>query len=179
MCGRVKDGVSIDHSRAEMRTIQARPALILQIAVGFVLPIACANTGNLLLGRAVARDKEIAVRTAMGAGHWRLFRQTLTESMLLSGAAALLGLLLSLAGVRLLLAMAPPDAFALHELRIDRSVLLFTALVAIVTGRVGIPIRIFAAQYPAHRCPCLRFTCRLATARARLAVRMVSLSPFL
>ncbi len=96
--------------------------------------IACANAGNLLLGRAVARDKELAVRTAMGASRWRLVRQTLTESLLLSCAAALIGLLLSWAGVRLLLAMAPPDAFTLHELRIDRNVLLFTALIAVLTG---------------------------------------------
>ena len=161
--GRLKNGVSMEQARAEMHTIQARlqhtpleeggfginvetlseantdpslrrAALVLQIAVGFVLLIACANAGNLLLGRAVARDKEMAVRTAIGASRWRLFRQTLTESLLLSYAAALVGLVLSFAGVRLLLAMAPPDAFALHELRIDRNVLLFTALIAIVTG---------------------------------------------
>ncbi|MDQ2842148.1 MAG: ABC transporter permease [Acidobacteriota bacterium] len=161
--GRLKNGVSLDRARAEMRTIQARlahtqleedgfginvetlgeantdpslrrAALVLQIAVAFVLLIACANAGNLLLGRAVSRDKEIAVRTAIGASRWRLLRQTLTESMLLSCAAAVVGLLFSCAGVRLLLVMAPPDAFALHELRIDRNVLLFTALVALVTG---------------------------------------------
>lgn len=161
--GRVKDGVSLTQARAEMRTIEARlartsleeggfginvetlneantdpglrrAALVLQIAVAFVLLIACANAGNLLLGRAVARDKEMAVRTAIGASRWRLIRQTLTESMLLSCAAALVGLLLSFVGVRLLLAMAPPDAFALHELRIDRNVLLFTALIAVLTG---------------------------------------------
>ncbi len=161
--GRLKDGVSLDKARAEMRAIEARlahteleeggfginvetlseantdpslrrAALMLQIAVAFVLLIACANAGNLLLGRAVGRDKEMAVRTAIGASRWRLFRQTLTESVLLSCGAASLGLLLSFAGVRLLLAMAPPDAFALHELRIDRNVLLFTALLAVVTG---------------------------------------------
>jgi putative ABC transport system permease protein len=161
--GRLKDGVSLDQAGAEMRTIEARlahtsleeggfginietlndantdpslrrAALVLQIAVAFVLLIACANAGNLLLGRAVARDKEMAVRTAIGASGWRLFRQTLTESMLLSCAAGLVGLLLSFAGVRLLLAMAPPDAFALHELRIDSNVLLFTGGIAVITG---------------------------------------------
>ena len=161
--GRLQDGVSLDRARAEVRTIQARlahtqleeggfginaetlkqantdpslrrAALVLQIAVAFVLLIACANAGNLLLGRAVARDKEMAVRTAIGASRWRLLCQTLTESMLLSCAAALVGLILSFVGVRLLLAMAPPDAFALHELRIDRNVLLFTVVIAVVTG---------------------------------------------
>lgn len=161
--GRLKDGISLEQAGAEMHTIEARlartdleeggfgihvetlgeantdpslrrAALVLQIAVGFVLLIACANAGNLLLGRAVARDKEMAVRSAIGASRWRLFRQSLTESLLLSCAAATLGLLLSFAGVRLLVAIAPPDAIALHELRIDRNVLLFTALVAIVTG---------------------------------------------
>ncbi len=161
--GRLKDGVSLAKARAEMRTIQARlantpleeggfginletlsdantdpslrrAALVLQIAVVFVLLIACANAGNLLLGRAVARDKEMAVRTAIGASGWRLFRQTLTESLLLSCAAGLVGLLFSFAGVRLLLAMAPPDAFALHELRIDTNVLLFTAGISVITG---------------------------------------------
>ncbi len=82
----------------------------------------------------MSRDKEMAVRTAIGASGWRLFRQTLTESMLLSGAAAAIGLLLSLAGLRLLRVMAPPDAFALHEPRIDSNVLLFTAIIAALTG---------------------------------------------
>jgi hypothetical protein len=121
--GRLKNGVSVDQARAEMRMIQGRLArtpleeggfginvetlldantdpslrravLVLQIAVGFVLLIACANAGNLLLGRAVGRDKEMAVRTAIGASGLRLIRQTLTESLLLSCAAAAVGLLL-------------------------------------------------------------------------------------
>ncbi len=161
--GRLKRGVTIGQARAEMQIIQARlahtsleeggfginvetlskantdpslrqAAFVLQIAVVFVLLIACANAGNLLLGRAVARDKEAAVRTAIGASGWRLFRQTLTESLLLSCTAAAIGLVLADAGVKLLRAMAPPDTFALHELRIDGDVLLFTAGVAIVTG---------------------------------------------
>lgn len=161
--GRLKDGVSFDQARAELRTIEGRlahtpleeggfgitvetlrdsntdpslrrAALILQIAVGLVLLIACANAGNLLLGRAVARDKEMAVRAAVGASRTRLFRQTLTESVLLSLGAACVGLFLSFEGVHLLAAMAPSDALALHELRIDGSVLVFTALVAVATG---------------------------------------------
>jgi putative ABC transport system permease protein len=111
-----------------------RAVLVLQIAVGFVLLIACANAGNLLLGRAVGRDKEMAVRTAIGATGLRLIRQTLTESLLLSFAAAALGLLLSFAGLKVLSAIAPKDAFALHEQRVDANVLLFTMAVTILTG---------------------------------------------
>lgn len=161
--GRLKKGISLAQARAEMQTVQARLArtpleeggfginvqtlsqantdpslnravVVLQIAVGFVLLIACANAGNLLLGRAVGRDKEMAIRTAIGASGWRLFRQTLTESLLLSCLAAGIGLLLSMVGLRLLVGLAPSDTFALHELRIDRHVLLFTAAIAILTG---------------------------------------------
>ncbi len=161
--GRLKDDVSVASARAEMRVIEARLAttpleeggfginvvtvreantnpdfrqavLVLQIAVGFVLLIACANAGNLLLSRAVARDKEMAVRSALGAGGFRLLRQTLTESMLLSAGAALAGLLLAVGAMHVLSAIAPPDSFAFHELRIDRYVLAFTVLVVVVTG---------------------------------------------
>ena len=160
---RLKPGVSVAAARAELSVIEHRlsttsleeggfginsttlreansdkdmrhAVLVLQIAVGFVLLIACANAGNLLLTRAVARDKEFAVRTAIGASGFRILRQTFTESILLSGAAAVLGVLLSLAAIRFLAAIAPTDAFALHELRIDRVVLCFTAAIALITG---------------------------------------------
>ena len=108
--------------------------LVLQVAVGFVLLIACANAGNLLLSRAVARDKEMAVRSAVGASAFRLVRQTFTESLLLSFTAALLGLLLSLIALRVVSAIAPTDDFAPGELRIDRHVLAFTAGIAVIAG---------------------------------------------
>lgn len=161
--GRSRGGVSISQAKAEMHTIESRlsrtpleeggfginpvalreaatdpdmrrATLVLQIAVAFVLLIACANAGNLLLTRAVARDKEMAVRSAIGATSFRLLRQTLTESTLLSVVAAVLGLLLSLAGLRLLYAIAPKDTFAAQDLRIDGYVLAFTAAISLLTG---------------------------------------------
>jgi len=118
-----------------------RPALIILLAaVGFVMLIACANVASLMLGRTAARESELAVRTALGAGRGRLIRQLLTESCCLALAGGVLGLALALAGTRLLLSLAPSDIPRLYNVRTDATVLLFTvgttALAALFFGAV-------------------------------------------
>ena len=111
-----------------------RPLLILLFAVGFVLLIACSNIAGLMLARTSARGREIAVRTALGAGRWQLMRQTLAESLLLACAGALAGLALAYAGIHVLLALAPENAAIGIAAGIDARVLLFTAAATLLSA---------------------------------------------
>jgi putative ABC transport system permease protein len=114
-----------------------RPAIVtLMGAVFFVLLIACANVANLLLVRAFARSRELSVRAALGGSRWRLVRQLLAESLLIAGGGALVGLLLARLGISLLVALEPQNLPRLDEVAIDRTVLAFAAIAAILSSVV-------------------------------------------
>ncbi len=164
LTARLKDGVKLEAAEQEMRsfaeqlkrqypdnyapdwslTVSAlsseatgniRPALLVLLgAVGFVLLIACANVANLLLSRAAARGKEIAIRSALGATRDRLVRQLLTESVILSLCGGVIGLLLAYWGVRSLVAINAGNLPRADEIRVDGSVMLFTLGVSLLAG---------------------------------------------
>jgi putative ABC transport system permease protein len=122
-------------SMREALTGHVRTALFVLLgAVGFVLLIACANVANLLLARAVARERELSLRAALGAGRGRIARQLLTESLMLSAGGAAGGLLLAMVATRGLASIAPVTLPRLEHAAIDGRVLVFTAATAVLTS---------------------------------------------
>jgi predicted permease len=164
MIGRLKPGVSVQSAQSEITALalqlsrvhqdrnsfegrvkplaeyvsgRIRPALaVLAFAVCVVMLIVCANLSNLLLARTAGRQKEIAVRMALGAGRRRLIRQMLTESLVLSGCGALLGLILAFAGTRGLASLEAISIPLLHNVRTDVTALAFVLVMAVLTGLV-------------------------------------------
>jgi ABC-type antimicrobial peptide transport system permease subunit len=127
----------------ESLTREVRPALLILLgAVGFLLLVACANVANLLLAQAMARERELAIRVALGAGRERLLRQFITEALLLSITGGLLGVLAALWGLDALLALAPPNLPRLEEVSISLPVLLFAFAVSVA---VALGLGIFTA----------------------------------
>src|SRR5512140_2389653 len=110
------------------------PLLVLLVGVAFVLLIACANVANLLLVRGVAREGELALRTALGAGRGRLVRQRVTESLVLSLVGGAIGLLLAIAGTKVLITSAPKNIPRLDAIHVDGAVLAFTLAITCLTG---------------------------------------------
>jgi len=110
---------------------------ICMVAVLFVLLIACANVANLLLSRAAARNREIAVRSALGAGRGRLVRQLLTEALMLAVAGGALGLLLSTVGIRWLGSIIPSDVPGLERLGLDPRILAYAFFVILLAGVIA------------------------------------------
>jgi hypothetical protein len=103
-------------------------------AVGCVLLISCANVANLLLSRAIGRERELALRTSIGATRGRLIRQLLVESLALASIGGVVGLGLALTGVRLINALLPPNVLPVPDVPVDVPVLVFAAAMSVVTG---------------------------------------------
>lgn len=126
-----------------------RPALMMLLgAVGFLLLIACANVANLLLARGAARQREFAVRVALGASRWRLARQLMWESLVVSGIGGGLGLLIPLWTVGFFVRLSPASVARVDNIGVDGRVLAFTAVISVVTGLVFGLIPAFAATRP-------------------------------
>ena len=162
LTGRMKPGVSVDQVQQDLSDVSAafnrenglqrdvkvwplheiivtdnkRTLLVLQGAVVFVLLVACANVANLLLARSVGRERELAIRAAIGAGRGRLVRQLLTESLLLSILGGAVGVILASWLLRLFVAMAPAGFPRVSSIAIDTGILTFTLAVAMATGLI-------------------------------------------
>ena len=161
--GRLAPGVSIEQARSEMQVIDKSlaaqypennknrstvlvplherivgesrtPLLVLFAAVSLVLLIACANFANLLLARSAEREREFVIRAALGAGRWRLIRQLLTESVLVSLAGGAFAVLLAIWATSLLVALKPENLPRLQEIGVDTRVLAFTFGLSLFTG---------------------------------------------
>jgi predicted permease len=161
--GRLKPGVTIEQGQADLNRIMANLAIaypetnrgngskvsplkerligdigptlwLLLGAVGFVLLIACVNVSNLLLARSTGRTREFAIRAALGAGKWRLLRQSLTESMLLAGVGGALGLLVAGWGTHAAIAALPTTLPRASDVTLDTRVMLFTLTISLLTG---------------------------------------------
>ncbi len=175
---RLKPGVTVETARAELIAMAARISeqygmkgnsatltplrevfvgdirttlLILLGAVGFVLAIACANVANLLLARAATRQKEMAIRTALGAGRLRIVRQLLTESILLALLGGIIGVLLAFWGIDLLRSASAASLPSTAVIKLDGTVLLFTLFVSLLTGIIfGLVPALAAAKTDLH-----------------------------
>ena len=171
-------GASTNKARIELRPLHeqlvkdVRLAIYLLLgAVAFVLLIACANVANLMLARATARRKEIAIRAALGAGRGRIIAQFLRESVLISLIGGGLGLLFAVWGVDLLLGSIPPDVlgsyYGVTDVGVSRTVLLFTVGISITTGILfGLAPALSSARLDLNEA--LKATAKTATARAGL-----------
>jgi len=120
--------------RDQMLGSARRSLVVIAVAVGFVLLIACVNVANLMLARGATRQKELAIRLALGAGRMRLVRQLLTESVVLAVAGGLLGLLLAWIGVSVLVRLGANELPRIADTSVDGSVLLFSLALSILTG---------------------------------------------